>query len=135
MAELKCMVNEIVHHVKYASAKTITVEVPADPKPAARQKEKSANAEQPAAPLKCPKCENGNVVKGKTAWGCTRYGKGCDFLIPLEIQGKKLTPKQVETLLTKGKTGKLSGFRAEDGSTFSGILHLVKDKKVRMEKV
>ena len=135
MEELKCMVNEIVHHVKYASAKTITVEVLADPKPTARQKEKSANAEQPAAPLKCPKCENGNVVKGKTAWGCTRYGKGCDFLIPLEIQGKKLTPKQVETLLTKGKTGKLSGFRAEDGNTISGILHLDEDKKVRMEKV
>ena len=136
MDELKIMVNEIIHHVKYASSKTITVEEASVTAPQDTQKEKRA-PKTPAAPtsLTCPKCGKGNVVKGKTAWGCTLYGKSCDFLIPQEIEGKKLTPKQVETLVTKGKTGKLSGFKNSDGTPFSGILTLNHDKKIHIEKV
>ena len=29
----------------------------------------------------CPKCKIGTVKKGKTAWGCTLYGAGCDYLV------------------------------------------------------
>ena len=136
MEELKIMVNEIIHHVKYASSKTITVEEASVTAPQDTKKEKRA-PKTPAAPtsLTCPKCGKGNVVKGKTAWGCTLYGKSCDFLIPQEIEGKKLTQKQVETLVTKGKTGKLSGFKNSDGTPFSGILTLNHDKKIHIEKV
>ena len=136
MEELKIMVNEIIHYVKYASSKTITVEEASVTAPQDTKKEKRA-PKTPAAPtsLTCPKCGKGNVVKGKTAWGCTLYGKSCDFLIPQEIEGKKLTQKQVETLVTKGKTGKLSGFKNSDGTPFSGILTLNHDKKIHIEKV
>jgi DNA topoisomerase-3 len=27
----------------------------------------------------CPKCKNGNVIKGKTAYGCSNWKSGCDF--------------------------------------------------------
>ncbi|MFT6747943.1 MAG: DNA topoisomerase-3, partial [Glaciecola sp.] len=29
----------------------------------------------------CPKCKKGIVKRGKTAWGCTLYGNGCEYLV------------------------------------------------------
>ncbi|MFT6715466.1 MAG: DNA topoisomerase-3 [Saprospiraceae bacterium] len=29
----------------------------------------------------CPKCKKGIVKKGKTAWGCSMYNNGCDYLV------------------------------------------------------
>lgn len=132
--ELKGMVNEIVHHVKYATAKTITV-VNEEEKPEPAENKKR-NQQSPAEPpvLICPKCKQGKVIKGKTAWGCNLYGKSCDFLIPLAVQKKKLTPKQIETLVQKGKTGTLSGFKDEAGNSFNGILWLDEQGILRVEK-
>ena len=136
MEELKVMVNEIVHYVKHASSKKIMVEEVKQ-----EMKEKKKNPKTPeekkgqeTTPLKCPKCGQGEIVQGKTAWGCTQYGKSCDFLIPMEIQGKKLTPKQVEALTQKGKTGKISGFKDASGETFSGIVRLNDNKTVTIDK-
>lgn len=125
MEELKGMVNEIVHFVKYASSKTITVETQSEPEPETSEKKKRASRKttEPTT-LKCPKCGEGEVVKGKTAWGCTLYRKTCNFLIPMEIQSKKLTLKQIETLVLKGKTGKISGFKDAAGITYTGIIRL-----------
>ncbi|MBC7694999.1 MAG: DNA topoisomerase 3 [Burkholderiales bacterium] len=30
----------------------------------------------------CPKCKQGLIIKGKTAYGCNRYKEGCDFRVP-----------------------------------------------------
>lgn len=30
----------------------------------------------------CPKCGKGHLIKGKTAWGCSRWNEGCDYRIP-----------------------------------------------------
>ncbi len=84
--------------------------------------------------LKCPKCGNGEIIKGRAAWGCSLYRKSCDFIIPMEFFGKKLTQKQVEVLVLKGKTGSLNGFKNEDGSTFGGILRLDDSFRVVVDK-
>ena len=47
---------------------------------------------------------------------------------------KKLTQKQVEALVLKGKTGSLNGFKNEDGSTFSGVLRLDDNFRVIVDK-
>lgn len=141
MEELKVMVNEIVHYVKYASAKTITVEINdeagkgknEEEKPKTR-KPKDKTPKEPVV-LTCPKCGQGEIVKGKTAWGCTLYRKSCDFLIPMEIQGKKLTQKQIETLVQKGQTGKISGFKDPDGTNFNGIIRLDENKHFTIDKI
>ena len=130
MEELKVMVNEIVHFVRYASTKTITVEETGTEK----EKKDKPEKKEPEK-LKCPKCGQGEVVKGKTAWGCTLYRKSCDFLIPLEIQGKKLTQKQVETLVQKGRTGKISGFKTAEGNSFNAIIVLDENKHPNVEKI
>ncbi|MDE6878326.1 MAG: topoisomerase C-terminal repeat-containing protein, partial [Odoribacter sp.] len=134
MEELKGMVNEIVHFVKHASAKTITV---TEEEPEEKPKEKKKRASKaPAEPitLTCPKCGKGNIVKGKTAWGCTLYKKSCDFLMPQVVAEKKLTSKQVETLILKGETGNLNGFKDAEGKPFSGKLKLGGDFQVTIEK-
>ncbi len=139
MEELKVMVNEIVHYVKYSSAKTITIE---EEKEEEKNKENNKDEKKKRTPKKekapvqsiCPKCGQGEVVKGKTAWGCSLYRKSCDFLIPMEIQGKKLTPKQIEAIVLKGKTGKLSGFKEVNGEEFSGIIRLNDNKQPVVEK-
>ena len=37
----------------------------------------------------CPKCKNGHILKGKTAYGCSDFKNGCDFRYPFELIRKK----------------------------------------------
>ena len=30
----------------------------------------------------CPKCQQGTIIKGKTAYGCSNWKSGCDFRLP-----------------------------------------------------
>lgn len=70
------------------------------------------------ARLTCPRCEHIGLVPGRRAWGCARWRDGCAFTIPYVFEGKKLTRRQLEDLLTKGRTRK-----AKFGAT-KGRIHL-----------
>ena len=59
----------------------------------------------------CPKCQKGTLILGKKAFGCSDFKSGCDFVLPFEFMGKKLTKKQTLDLLKKGKTTKMKGFK------------------------
>ncbi|MEG0696025.1 MAG: hypothetical protein RR447_02685 [Algoriella sp.] len=56
----------------------------------------------------CPKCKSHKLVKGKAAYGCSNF-KECGFKIPFDFMSKKLTDKQILDLVTKQKTGKMTG--------------------------
>ena len=50
--------------------------------------------------IHCPKCQQGNVIKGKTAYGCSNYKQGCDFVFTFEnikqiANGRSLTKELV----------------------------------------
>lgn len=80
--------------------------------------------------LKCPVC--GNAVR-KTPWGygCSNYKAGCKFGINRNICDKKLTDKQIETLITKGETKEIKGFKSKKtGKEFSAKLTMDKAGKV-----
>lgn len=52
----------------------------------------------------CPKCKQGVLLKGRTAYGCSHYNKGCDFMFTFnEIKkianGKPLTKELVLQIL------------------------------------
>ena len=82
----------------------------------------------------CPKCKNHQLIKGKTAYGCSDF-KVCGFKIPFEIGGKKLTDNQIYQLLTKQKTTKIKGFL--DGNTakkFDAKLVLTPLYEIEFEK-
>jgi len=98
--ELKQQVNDIVLQVMSDQSNRrvpIEVEQPKsetktkakgeDKKPRASRKKK---AEQPTAPTDpligkpCPVCGQGTIIKGKTAYGCSRWKEGCTFRQPIE---------------------------------------------------
>jgi len=54
----------------------------------------------------CPKCKVGNIIKGKTAYGCSRWKSGCDFRFTFEeirkqAKGQTLT-KELVLRIMKG---------------------------------
>ena len=73
------------------------------------------------------------MLKGKQNWGCSRFKDGCKTLIPFEFLNKKLTDKQVETLLKKGKTPVIKGFEL-NGEKVDGKLSLDENYELRLEK-
>ncbi|PKP10529.1 MAG: DNA topoisomerase III [Bacteroidetes bacterium HGW-Bacteroidetes-4] len=54
-----------------------TVEIKLEP--AARDKNPGIDANQL---LTCPKCKQGYLLKGKAAFGCSRFREGCRFVVP-----------------------------------------------------
>ena len=54
--------------------------------------------------LTCPKCKQGTIIKGKTAYGCSGYKEGCDFRFSFEdirkkSEGKKMSKELVYSIL------------------------------------
>lgn len=55
--------------------------------------------------ITCPKCSKGTVLKGKSAYGCSEYKNGCDFVFTFEnikkmANGQPLTKELVYKILT-----------------------------------
>ncbi|TKG96491.1 type IA DNA topoisomerase [Puteibacter caeruleilacunae] len=128
MEELKQMVTDIVIQVKRSQKKYITIEE--EP-----EKKKKTSTEKSKAPVKltCPKCKEGELLKGKSAWGCSKWKEGCQFRLPIEFMGKKLSENQIKQLISKGKTGLIKGFSTDDGKV-NGILHFNDNHELTFEK-
>ncbi len=118
--ELKQMVIDLTVEVKTANYKVITV-APDQPEKKEKEKEKEDKPKKEAKPKEpkkavvieeqqCPKCKTHLLKKGNTAYGCANF-KVCGFKLPFEVFGKKLMDKQITDLLTKGKTGKVKGWK------------------------
>lgn len=71
---------------------------------------------------KCPKCGK-PIFKNSKGYGCSGYKDGCNFFIG-EICGKKLTESQIKTLLAKGETNIIKGFKSKKGTSFDAKLKL-----------
>lgn len=105
MDELKAMVNEIVVNVlNDTSSKTIVV---ADGPAEASGKKKSAPAKPRAKAvrkleqIKCPRCGQGHLLKGHSAYGCSRYKEGCELRLPFDRYPADLTPGRLDKMLKK----------------------------------
>lgn len=85
------------------------------------KKTKSKPTKKEIVGTTCPKCKTATLAKGKTAYGCTNYGKTCDFLLPFSFGNKKISDNQLFRLLTKGATVNLKGFKI-DGTTQEGSI-------------
>ena len=46
----------------------------------------------------CPLCGK-EIIKGKTAYGCSDWKEGCSFVLKMEYEGLQLTPNQIQVLL------------------------------------
>jgi DNA topoisomerase-3 len=80
----------------------------------------------------CPKCKEGTLITGKSAYGCTSYKAGCDFLLHFTFADKKISENQYLRLLQKGSTVNLKDFKTETG-TVEGLLRFDENFKLILE--
>lgn len=79
--------------------------------------------------LKCPFCA-GNVTENAKAFGCSNWKeKNCKFTVWKLTMGKEINETIVKTLIEKGKTEKVEGFKNKDKKEFSAYLVLNKEEK------
>ncbi|MGV3538631.1 MAG: topoisomerase C-terminal repeat-containing protein, partial [Rufibacter sp.] len=92
---------------------------------------KAEEKEKKPTVIICPKCSQGQMLKGKTAYGCSRFREGCQFLVPFELHGKTIPEAQLKALMLKGKTAKIKGFTSpKTGNQFEAALKLNEEYKV-----
>ena len=89
--ELKTMVGELVQQVLADNGgQRIAAEPAPPPQPAATAADApEEKAEKPKRKIvragsPCPKCGQGKVIKGHTAYGCSRWKEGCDWRKPFD---------------------------------------------------
>ena len=56
----------------------------------------------------CPTCGKGHIVKGKSAYGCSEWAKGCHTVLPFSEYPADLTPAQLNKAIKKNFNGKTS---------------------------
>ncbi len=104
---LKQQVTEIVHDVMADNSnRRVTVTAEEEQKKAKAPKAKDEQAVKPKAPRKkkettlptpatgaepregdaCPLCRQGRIIRGKTAFGCSRWREGCTYRMPFNKQ-------------------------------------------------
>jgi DNA topoisomerase-3 len=74
----------------------------------------------------CPVCK-GDIIEGKTAFGCSNWRPehgNCRFVIWKEILGKRLTEKNIQTLL-QGKKTRAYVFKPSGGEKFKAALKMI----------
>ncbi|WP_053991128.1 type IA DNA topoisomerase [Mangrovimonas sp. TPBH4] len=126
---MKRMVDELVYEVrsetKRANISQATV---------VKQRKVKATAQKKAGITAetCPKCKKGQLIKGKTAYGCSNYKSGCDLVLPFKVYGKTISEKQFIRLLKKGSTVNLKGFKTDSGSV-EGLLRFDDNFKLVLE--
>jgi DNA topoisomerase-3 len=137
MVEMKEMVTQIVLQVKLSNGKAITVAVPEEKIPdTIGEKTEKVRKPKPASDeiekIVCPKCKKGEVIQGKQAWGCTAYRDGCDFRLPFDFEGKKLSETNIKALCRKGRSGEIKTIDSE-GKIIAGNVLLDSDLKLFFE--
>ena len=119
IGDMRAMVTDVVSHVMSDSSsgrfmsheETRPSAKSVRPKSSADKSGAKPNADAPMPP--CPKCGR-LILKGKAAWGCSGYKEGCRFVVPFMVFSKRLTDKQLTTLLTKGEVA-VKGVSEGDG--------------------
>lgn len=79
-----------------------------------------------SAPASCPKCGSPMAFYPKVA-RC--LNAECQLVIFRTMAGKELSDEQLKTLIEKGRTGVIKGFRKKDGDTFDASVALNADFK------
>ena len=109
---MKKMVDELVYEVRSNKVKKrISSETQKATLPTAKTKSKT---KKQVIGKTCPKCKQGKLLKGSSAYGCSEYKNNCDFKIPFVIYDKKVSENQIIRLIDKGCTTNLKGFVLND---------------------
>jgi len=78
-------------------------------KPKSTKNKKTEQSVKDKDVLRCPKCKSGNIIKGKTAYGCSNYKEGCSFKVTFkEVKIKAGTQKITKQLVEDIIVGKIN---------------------------
>lgn len=113
--ELKTLINEIVINVLSDNSKAkIIVDNTTkrldkgDDDAGDLKKGSSVKPPKPRAPrttkfeqVECPVCGKGHILKGKTAFGCSRFREGCSLRLNFTDYPESLTPAKLKKILKK----------------------------------
>ncbi|WP_290701382.1 type IA DNA topoisomerase [Lacinutrix sp.] len=131
--QMKQMVDRLVYEVRSETKKANISSVNNKPTNAKKNvAKKTANKSAGIATEKCPKCKNGSILKGKSAYGCSEFKKTCDFVIPFKFEGKTISEKQYLRLFQKGSTVNLKGFKI-NGASAEGLVRFDENFKLKFE--
>lgn len=114
--ELKTLINQIVISVLSDNTRSkIQIEVESTGKNKGGDSEpaKSKGGDKPRKPrtpsvrkfeqIECPLCGQGNLIKGNTDFGCSRYLEGCTLRLNFSEYPETLTPAKLKKLLVTNK--------------------------------
>ncbi|WP_347925973.1 DNA topoisomerase 3 [Pontimicrobium sp. SW4] len=128
---MKQMVDDLVYEVRSETTKAnISHENTTITKPS-----KKPNKPSGLIGKQCPKCKQGVLIKGATAYGCSAYKSGCRFVLPFTFKSKKISEKQYLRLLEKESTVNLKGFKVNEQKVeglirFNDAFELVLEQKI-----
>ncbi len=112
IGNMKTMVHNLTNEVRAVKyAKRIVSQQAAATKKSVPVKKLKTKQKKTVIGHACPKCKNGQLLKGKTAYGCSAYKTGCTFRLPFAFQEKKISELQLIRLLEQGATIQLKGFK------------------------
>ncbi len=102
MEELKQMISQIVLAVlSDNSNRRIVIDddkpAPKEPRPKAPRQPRIKSIEE----IACPMCGSGHLLKGRTAYGCSRFREGCALRLPFDRYPDTLTPARLRTAVSK----------------------------------
>ncbi|WP_412560919.1 DNA topoisomerase 3 [Winogradskyella sp. MIT101101] len=129
---MKRMVDALVYEVRSEKVQTRISAVNNKPVGKSKSKSKGKTKAKNLVGSKCPKCKSGQLIKGKSAYGCSLYGKSCDFTLPFKFGEKTISENQYIRLLSKGSTVNLKGFKINGEST-EGLLRFDDAFKLKLE--
>ena len=75
----------------------------------------------------CPLCSQ-KVMAHENEYRCSNLKQQCSFRVSKTIEGKKIGLRSVKTLLKKGETSRLKGFKSKEGKSFEASLKLQNGK-------
>ncbi len=102
--EISSLMREIVANVLSDNSATRIAAAPEEKKDAP----KAAKATKPRSPrttkfeqVECPVCGQGHIIKGRSAFGCSRYADGCQFRLSFTDCPAESTPAKVKKFISK----------------------------------
>ncbi|QCX38932.1 DNA topoisomerase III [Aureibaculum algae] len=133
---MKRMVDQLVYEVR---SETKRANISQNTVLQNREKEKKVKKVSGITAETCPKCKKGTLLKGKSAYGCSNYKNGCNFVLPFSFMEKKISEKQLIRLLQKESTVNLKGFTSDHGTVeglvrFDDQFNLVLEEKKTAKK-
>ena len=132
IGNMKVMVHNLVNEV-IRTQSHIRISAATAPSQTAAKPKKSKKKKVSVNELTCPKCRQGRLLKGKAAFGCSRYKEGCHFVLPFVFMEKKIPETQVVRLVNSGSSVQLKGFK-KDGQKLTGKLILNDDNKLEFRQ-